>query len=88
VRNRRCLGLVDFPLSDSLTRPRAVDAANARTLHAEPLADGDTTGLEGMALLELEVPAGALRAAHQQVSQAHDRRRARIGQEGKETRHG
>jgi hypothetical protein len=52
------------------------------------LIDGDTTGMEGLPLLELEQLAGALRAAHQQVKQAHDKRRARIGQQGKETRHG
>jgi hypothetical protein len=47
------------------------------------LLDGDTTGLEALPLLELEVLAGALRAMHQQVKQAHDKRRARIGQQGR-----
>ncbi len=52
------------------------------------LLDGDPTGLDNLRLLELEVLAGALKAAHQQVKQAHDTRRARIGQQGKETRRG
>jgi hypothetical protein len=50
------------------------------------LLDGDTTGLDNLPLLSLEQIAGALRQAHQQVRQAHDKRRARIGQQGKETR--
>jgi hypothetical protein len=50
------------------------------------LIDGDTAGLERLPLLELEALAGALRAAHGAVKQAHDKRRARIGQQGKETR--
>lgn len=50
------------------------------------LLDGDTTGLDNLPLLSLEALAGALREAHGAVKQAHDKRRARIGQQGKETR--
>jgi hypothetical protein len=50
------------------------------------LLDGDTTGLDNLPLLSLEQLAGALREAHGAVKQAHDKRRARIGQQGKETR--
>jgi hypothetical protein len=52
------------------------------------LLDGDTTGLDNLPLLSLEALAGALRQAHGAVVAAHDKRRERIGQQGKETRHG
>ena len=45
------------------------------------LLDGDTTGLEALPLLELEVLAGALRQAHGAVVAAHMARRERIGQQ-------
>jgi hypothetical protein len=70
--------------------PDAVPLTPEQRTRLIALIDGslDTKALDGLALLELEVLAGALRAAHQQIVAAHDRRRARIGQQGKETRHG
>jgi hypothetical protein len=66
--------------------PDAVPLTSEQRAVLHLLLDGDTTGLEALPLLELEVLAGALRAAHQQVKQVHTRRRERIGQQGKETR--